>query len=61
MVDLKEIKNIEIVDDPYDTGIGTNFSAETNRRDEDAEMYVNIIKNPMYINFGNDTDQLINK
>jgi len=25
-------------DDAYDTGIGTQFSAETNTRDEDAEM-----------------------
>lgn len=27
------------VDDAYDTGIGTQFSAETNKRDEDEEMY----------------------
>lgn len=26
------------VDDAYDTGIGTQFSAETNKRDEDEEM-----------------------
>lgn len=27
------------LDDAYDTGIGTQFSAETNKRDEDDEMY----------------------
>lgn len=26
------------VDDAYDVGIGTQFSAETNKRDEDEEM-----------------------
>jgi len=26
------------IDDAYDTGIGTQFSAETNKRDEDEEM-----------------------
>lgn len=26
------------VEDPYDVGIGTQFSAETNKRDEDEEM-----------------------
>lgn len=26
------------VDDAYDTGIGTQFSVETNKRDEDEEM-----------------------
>lgn len=26
------------IDDAYDTGIGTQFSAETNKRDEDDEM-----------------------
>lgn len=25
-------------DDAYDTGIGTQFNAETNKRDEDEEM-----------------------
>lgn len=29
---------IKTVDDAYDTGIGTQFSAETNKRDEDEEM-----------------------
>lgn len=32
---------VEQVDDAYDTGIGTQFSAETNKRDEDEEMWVN--------------------
>lgn len=27
-------------DDAYDTGIGTQFNAETNKRDEDEEMFV---------------------
>lgn len=40
MVDLSEIKKgaADDADDAYDTGIGTSFSAETNKRDEDAEM-----------------------
>ncbi|MCL4116762.1 UNVERIFIED_CONTAM: hypothetical protein GTU68_036177 [Idotea baltica] len=38
MLDLSTVKNAPKVDDAYDTGIGTAFSAETNRRDEDAEM-----------------------
>ncbi|KAB7505629.1 Uncharacterized protein Anas_03196 [Armadillidium nasatum] len=38
MLDLETVKNTPKVDDAYDTGIGTAFSAETNRRDEDAEM-----------------------
>ena len=40
MVDLAEIKKggADDTDDAYDTGIGTTFSAETNKRDEDAEM-----------------------
>lgn len=29
---------VKQVDDAYDTGIGTQFSAETNKRDEDEEM-----------------------
>ena len=39
---MKAIKtgkvNTSSVDDAYDTGIGTQFSVETNTRDEDAEM-----------------------
>jgi len=41
MADMKSIKsgkNTNTVDDAYDTGIGTQFSVETNTRDEDAEM-----------------------
>ena len=38
MVDVNALKNAPKMDDAYDTGIGTSFSAETNRRDEDAEM-----------------------
>ncbi|XP_058121757.1 splicing factor C9orf78 homolog isoform X2 [Anopheles ziemanni] len=35
---LKAGKLKTAVEDPYDTGIGTQFSAETNKRDEDEEM-----------------------
>ncbi|KFB49348.1 AGAP006620-PA-like protein [Anopheles sinensis] len=35
---LKAGKLKAAVEDPYDTGIGTQFSAETNKRDEDEEM-----------------------
>nr|CAG4650542.1 EOG090X0F7F [Sida crystallina] len=42
MADMKAIKTGKVsnsnVDDAYDTGIGTQFSVETNTRDEDAEM-----------------------
>lgn len=40
MVNMKALKSgkIKTVDDAYDTGIGTQFSAETNKRDEDEEM-----------------------
>jgi len=40
MVHMKTLKsgNVKRVDDAYDTGIGTQFSAETNKRDEDEEM-----------------------
>lgn len=39
MASLKSGK-IKQEDDAYDTGIGTQFSAETNKRDEDDEMLV---------------------
>lgn len=40
MVNMKALKSgkVKQVDDAYDTGIGTQFSAETNKRDEDEEM-----------------------
>ncbi|KAJ8728610.1 hypothetical protein PYW07_006306 [Mythimna separata] len=40
MVNMQALKSgkVKQVDDPYDTGIGTQFSAETNKRDEDEEM-----------------------
>lgn len=40
MVNMKNLKSgkVKKVDDAYDTGIGTQFSAETNKRDEDEEM-----------------------
>jgi len=39
---MKTLKsgNVKRLDDAYDTGIGTQFSAETNKRDEDEEMWV---------------------
>ena len=42
MIDMDVLKNGKFKqnDDAYETGIGTQFSAETNTRDEDAEMYV---------------------
>lgn len=40
MVNMKNLKSGKVnqVEDPYDVGIGTQFSAETNKRDEDEEM-----------------------
>lgn len=38
MAALKNTKHRQ--NDAYDTGIGTQFNAETNKRDEDEEMYV---------------------
>nr|CAG4644362.1 EOG090X0F7F [Lepidurus arcticus] len=40
MVDMQALKSGKVKqnDDAYDSGIGTQFSAETNTRDEDAEM-----------------------
>lgn len=35
---LKAGKIKTTAEDPYDTSIGTQFSAETNKRDEDEEM-----------------------
>ncbi|CAH0392146.1 unnamed protein product [Bemisia tabaci] len=40
LINMNALKSgaVEQVDDAYDTGIGTQFSAETNKRDEDEEM-----------------------
>ncbi|KAK7604160.1 hypothetical protein V9T40_004433 [Parthenolecanium corni] len=39
LVDVNSLKDCtDKIDDAYDTGIGTQFSAETNKRDEDDEM-----------------------
>lgn len=35
---VKAGKPTNSADDAYETGIGTQFSVETNTRDEDAEM-----------------------
>lgn len=42
LVNMSALKSgkVQQVDDAYDTGIGTQFSAETNKRDEDEEMWV---------------------
>lgn len=40
MVNMQALRSgkVKQVDDAYDTGIGTQFSVETNKRDEDEEM-----------------------
>lgn len=40
MVNMQALKTgkLKQIDDAYDTGIGTQFSVETNKRDEDEEM-----------------------
>ncbi|XP_066156758.1 splicing factor C9orf78 homolog [Euwallacea fornicatus] len=40
MINMQALKGgkVKQVDDAYDTGIGTQFSVETNKRDEDEEM-----------------------
>lgn len=40
LVNMKQLKSgkMKEADDAYDVGIGTQFSAETNKRDEDEEM-----------------------
>jgi hypothetical protein len=39
MINMAALKNTKLKqDDAYDTGIGTQFNAETNKRDEDEEM-----------------------
>lgn len=41
MVNMAVLKNTKHKqNDAYETGIGTQFNAETNKRDEDEEMYV---------------------
>lgn len=41
MVNMTALKNTKHKpNDAYETGIGTQFNAETNKRDEDEEMYV---------------------
>lgn len=40
MINMNTLKSRKapLVEDAYDVGIGTQFSAETNKRDEDEEM-----------------------
>jgi len=41
MVNMAALKNTKHKpNDAYESGIGTQFNAETNKRDEDEEMYV---------------------
>ncbi|XP_010783563.1 uncharacterized protein C9orf78 homolog, partial [Notothenia coriiceps] len=42
VIDMKKIKerNMGLTEEETDLNLGTSFSAETNRRDEDADMYV---------------------
>ena len=47
MKTIKTGKPASSVDDAYETGIGTQFSVETNTRDEDAEMLL------LFQNFNN--------
>lgn len=38
---MQALKNAKTTkSDAYETSIGTHFNAETNKRDEDKEMYV---------------------
>ena len=51
---MKAIKSGKVnssTDDAYDVGIGTQFSVETNTRDEDAEMYDNCVIKPLSSNW----------
>lgn len=47
MVNMKNLKSgkVQQVEDAYDVGIGTQFSAETNKRDEDEEMMKFVVVN----------------
>ncbi|KAF7281142.1 splicing factor C9orf78 isoform X2 [Rhynchophorus ferrugineus] len=63
MVNMQALKSgkVKQVDDAYDTGIGTQFSVETNKRDEDEEM-MKFIEEEMSKKKGkNDPDNTNNK
>lgn len=53
MINMAALKNIKHRhNDAYETGIGTQFNAETNKRDEDEEMYVCVCSYSItFINF----------
>lgn len=38
LVNVKSLKSSKLKQDDLDTGIGTQFNAETNKRDEDDQM-----------------------
>ncbi|KAI4470670.1 telomere length and silencing protein 1 tls1 family member [Holotrichia oblita] len=58
LVNMQTIKSGKIVtvDDAYDTGIGTQFSVETNKRDEDEEM-MKYIEDQLSKRKGNKTEE----
>ncbi|XP_017774940.1 PREDICTED: uncharacterized protein C9orf78 isoform X2 [Nicrophorus vespilloides] len=58
MVNMKALKSgkMKQVEDAYDTGIGTQFSVETNKRDEDEEM-MKYIEEQLAKRKGNKSDE----
>lgn len=65
MINMQALKSgkLKQVDDAYDTGIGTQFSVETNKRDEDEEMmkFIEEELSKRKGKDGNDEDSLQNK
>lgn len=59
MQNLKAGKPKPSVDDAYDTSIGTQFSAETNKRDEDEEM-MKYIEEELKKRKGQDSEEDVN-
>lgn len=52
MINMAVLKNTKHKpNDAYETGIGTQFNAETNKRDEDEEMYVHFFLSVIFIVF----------
>ncbi|KAK4885793.1 hypothetical protein RN001_002064 [Aquatica leii] len=60
MVNMQALRcgKLKQVDDVYDTGIGTQFSVETNKRDEDEEM-MKYIEEQLAKRKGNRADEII--
>ncbi|XP_073974257.1 splicing factor C9orf78 [Rhodnius prolixus] len=65
LVNMSSLKGgkLNVEDDAYDTGIGTQFSAETNKRDEDDEMmkYIEVELSKRKGQKDNDEDTTKNK